>query len=83
MRGIVPDQILDRRDKIGFQTPEQKWLCHQRKNIDHWLSALEDLPLINASESRKHVAQILNGEIALTPQAWGLINFCRWAEIIV
>src|SRR5205807_3214015 len=23
MRGLVPDTILDRRDKIGFQTPEQ------------------------------------------------------------
>ncbi len=26
MRGIVPDAILDRRDKIGFATPEAVWL---------------------------------------------------------
>ena len=26
MRGIVPDMILDRRDKIGFATPERDWL---------------------------------------------------------
>ena len=26
MRGIVPDPILDRRDKIGFATPERDWL---------------------------------------------------------
>ena len=26
MRGIVPDCILDRRDKVGFATPEQTWL---------------------------------------------------------
>ena len=26
LRGIVPDQILDRRDKVGFSTPEQAWL---------------------------------------------------------
>src|SRR5690606_25204602 len=26
MRGIIPDEILDRRDKIGFETPEFNWL---------------------------------------------------------
>lgn len=26
MRGIAPDVILDRRDKIGFVTPERAWL---------------------------------------------------------
>jgi asparagine synthase (glutamine-hydrolysing) len=26
MRGIVPDAVLDRRDKIGFETPETDWL---------------------------------------------------------
>src|SRR5690606_36942668 len=26
MRGIVPDAILDRKDKIGFSTPEDDWL---------------------------------------------------------
>jgi asparagine synthase (glutamine-hydrolysing) len=26
MRGIVPDVVLDRRDKIGFVTPESSWL---------------------------------------------------------
>lgn len=27
MRGIVPDMILDRRDKIGFATAEKQWLA--------------------------------------------------------
>lgn len=26
MRGLVPDAILDRKDKIVFETPEQQWL---------------------------------------------------------
>jgi asparagine synthase (glutamine-hydrolysing) len=26
MRGIVPDEVLSRRDKVAFQTPEQRWL---------------------------------------------------------
>ena len=31
LAGIVPDQILDRKDKIGFQTPELRLL---NKNLD-------------------------------------------------
>ncbi|MCV2218230.1 asparagine synthase (glutamine-hydrolyzing) [Thauera sp. Sel9] len=26
LRGIVPDQILDRRDKMGFVTPQSQWM---------------------------------------------------------
>lgn len=28
MRGLVPDQVLDRRDKIGFAPTETLWLAH-------------------------------------------------------
>jgi asparagine synthase (glutamine-hydrolysing) len=26
MRGLVPDTVLDRRDKIAYETPEERWL---------------------------------------------------------
>jgi asparagine synthase (glutamine-hydrolysing) len=25
MRGLVPDRVLDRRDKVGYETPERAW----------------------------------------------------------
>jgi asparagine synthase (glutamine-hydrolysing) len=25
MRGLVPDAVLDRRDKIGYETPQARW----------------------------------------------------------
>ena len=39
MRGLVPDAILDRRDKIGFATPEQDWLKTLRPWVDAALSS--------------------------------------------
>jgi asparagine synthase (glutamine-hydrolysing) len=33
MRGIVPDSVLDRRDKIAFEPPQARWL---RESADHW-----------------------------------------------
>ena len=80
MRGIVPDELLDRRDKIGFQTPEQEWLRDQSKEIDQWLSAAESMPFLNVSESRRQVERILRDETIFKTQAWTLINFCRWAR---
>lgn len=26
LRGIVPDRVLDRRDKMGFVTPQSRWM---------------------------------------------------------
>lgn len=25
LRGLVPDRVLDRREKVGYETPEQRW----------------------------------------------------------
>lgn len=33
MRGIVPDEVLDRRDKMGFPTPERHWLASIRPQM--------------------------------------------------
>jgi asparagine synthase (glutamine-hydrolysing) len=83
MKGIVPDEVLNRRDKIGFQTPEQEWLLDQSKKIDQWLSAANELPFIDSKMSLKVVKRILKGEKAFNNQMWTLINFCRWVQISV
>ena len=27
VRGVVPATVLERRDKVGFETPQAAWLC--------------------------------------------------------
>jgi asparagine synthase (glutamine-hydrolysing) len=81
MRGIVPNEILDRRDKIGFQTPEQAWLKGQQTEIKNWLEALNDLPFLNADAVRKKVDEIIANNQAYNTEAWRLINFSRWAQL--
>jgi asparagine synthase (glutamine-hydrolysing) len=48
MRGNVPDSILDRRDKIGFATPEQDWLAVLRERVDAWLAVADAAPFLKA-----------------------------------
>jgi asparagine synthase (glutamine-hydrolysing) len=39
MRGIVPDAVLDRRDKLGFPTPERDWLMSLGPWVEQVLSS--------------------------------------------
>lgn len=38
MKGILPDEIRLRRSKIGFETPEKKWLISRRELFENLLT---------------------------------------------
>ena len=56
MRGIVPDAVLDRRDKIGFTPPQGKWLTA----LDPWVretlspGSASRLPCLRSDEMIRH-----------------------------
>ena len=81
MRGIVPDQILDRRDKIGFATPELAWLQALAPQIDDWLAVAKEIPFLNHEKVVGMVHDTLAGKRRFTWQVWRLINFCRWMQL--
>lgn len=78
MRGIVPDDVLDRRDKIGFATPEQAWLISMADTVRGWLREDLQLPFFNQAEVRREFELIIAGKKPFSWQVWRWINFCRW-----
>ncbi len=82
MRGIVPDVILDRRDKIGFATPEQDWLVQIAPQARKWLEESEPLPWLNKAEMLKEFDAIIAGRVPFSWQAWRFINFSRWYSLV-
>lgn len=78
LRGIVPDEILDRRDKIGFETPEKRWLESKSREITLWLSEQNEVPFIDKTEVLKDVTQTLNGHKKYDQRIWRLINYSIW-----
>lgn len=82
MRGIVPDVILDRRDKIGFATPEQDWLVQLAPQARKWIEDAEPLNWINKQEMLNEFDNIIAGRTKFTWQAWRFINFSRWYKLI-
>jgi asparagine synthase (glutamine-hydrolysing) len=83
MRGIVPDAILDRRDKIGFQTPEQQWLGTLRPWVDGVLhsDAAHAIPALRHDVMQREWADIAAGRRPFDRRAWRWINLIRWAEL--
>lgn len=74
MRGIVPDELLDRRDKVGFETPQDRL----------WKSK----PLLRAAEAiyrdrpelLPFVKFIEPGEIKSVALKWRYLNLAFWLE---
>ncbi len=81
MRGIVPDAIVDRKDQVGFETPDSAWM---RQLTDYLLRELDT--------SRQAIVgefidiERLKSQIKLAPQAfakfevWRILNFVKWAR---
>lgn len=84
MRGIVPDPILDRRDKIGFATPEQKWLGALHGWVDTTLRDADPtlLPGLRLDSVRAEWQDVLAGRSAFGWHVWRWLNLIRWTEIM-
>ncbi len=81
MRGIVPDDVLDRKDKIGFATPEKDWLVSMAPTLRDWLQISEEIPFINKEELLKSFDAAVCGKTPFSWQVWRWVNFCKWYEI--
>lgn len=82
MRGIVPDEILDRRDKVGFATPELAWLRQIRQQARAWIAGAIDIPLLRTELMLDTFDRVMDGKAPFTWQIWRWINFCRWYQIV-
>lgn len=80
MRGIVPDAILDRRDKIGFATPEQKWLRLLSPWVNQTLSEAAGSSVLRCSELQKEWRSVMEGKSPFGWHIWRWLNFLRWSE---
>jgi asparagine synthase (glutamine-hydrolysing) len=78
LRGIVPAEVLDRRDKIGFATPEQQWLMGMADTLRPWLEEDLGLPFLDQTKLLEHFDAVVAGRRAYTWQVWRWVNFARW-----
>jgi asparagine synthase (glutamine-hydrolysing) len=82
MRTIVPDAILDRRDKVGFSTPEYRWLMLLRPWVDDIFSnqVAKNIPVLNIPEMQQKWQLLLQGKESFDFCFWRWLNLIRWVD---
>ena len=77
MRGIVPDNVLNRRDKIGFATPEKEWLLGMAPTVRKWLQEDLQLPFLDQAKVLQEFEAVVAGRKSYSWQVWRWVNFWR------
>lgn len=82
MRGLVPDAILDRRDKIGFEAPQAAWLRHGKAWVEQVLSgaALARIGALRRGEVLDRWRAMADGRRPVAAEAWRWLCLALWAE---
>ena len=83
MRGLVPNAILDRRDKIGFITPQDDWLREAEGRLSSLVNkdAARSIPVLNHAVLSRSVADLVDGDGPMPQHIWRVANLTRWSEI--
>jgi len=83
MRGLVPDSILGRKDKIGFATPERQWMQALRPWVGNVFADADAaaIPVLHLAEVRRELDNVLDGRSAFGWHVWRWINLIRWSEL--
>ena len=81
MRGIVPDAILDRRDKIGFAAPDRLWWDFLQPWLRDVLSSETGraMPFLRTDRILADLEHRAAGAAALGT-VWRAANFVRWVQ---
>jgi asparagine synthase (glutamine-hydrolysing) len=82
MRGIVPDAILDRRDKIGFQTPESRWLTTLQPWVERALQseAAASIPVLKLAAIEQDWRDVIQRRRPFDTRVWRWVNLIEWTR---
>ena len=82
MRGLVPGQILNRKDKIGFENDEVLWLRQAVDWVNRLLAASEGRSsLVNMAVLRAEWLRFNQGEFCSAVSLWNVLLYLRWLEL--
>jgi asparagine synthase (glutamine-hydrolysing) len=82
-RGVVPDKILDRRDKMGFVSPEESWFKNEGSEwfIDQVNGqSLGAEKLFDRNLMLAHVNDMMEGNTGYNFSTWRIVCFNNWLK---
>jgi len=82
MKDIVPSEIINRKDKIGFQTPEFDWFATLHPWIKNHLESdiAQSIPFFDLRKiTDNHLTSLLSTQIGQR-QVWRWVNLIAWVK---
>lgn len=82
MRGYLPEIIRIRKDKIGFDTPQNEWFKE-----NNWSDFIKDIltsesftgrGIINATDAKRIYSDYLNGGKDVSKEIWKWVHLEMW-----
>lgn len=83
MTGILPEAVRERRDKLGFATPEEAWFRGPLRGLitDGIETTLKLYPgIFNGVGVRALAANMLEGRRPVDFRLWRIVNLGLWGE---
>ena len=84
MEGILPPVVRDRRDKLGFTTPEEAWFRGPLRDLVNAgiADTLKLYPgLFNRKAAKAHVEGMLAGTIPVDFSLWRIVSLGIWGRV--
>ncbi|HWX20979.1 MAG TPA: asparagine synthase (glutamine-hydrolyzing) [Candidatus Binatia bacterium] len=79
MSGLVPAEVLARRDKIGFVTPEEMWAQESAAELEQRLAHAVDASRgVLKPQATTEFAKVRAGRAKYDPAVWRMLIFGGW-----
>ena len=83
MRGITPEFVLRRKNKIGFEPPYTDWMNGMRPKLAQKLRGGRELRLLNSEVLEQHARSVESEPIAndsVANRLWRIVCFVQWVQ---
>lgn len=82
MKDILPSEIYNRTDKIGFATPEKKWMQELKPYFKEIIGQQKNDEYVNWEEFYQNFDAIYEHALKTsTLRLWRFINFALWRKV--
>jgi asparagine synthase (glutamine-hydrolysing) len=79
MRGILPEPVRTRRDKIGFFADDGLWLRSNRARFETYLDEVSTIPAFDAEKVRAYLRTFFDEGRGSAQQVWRIFMFAIWS----
>lgn len=77
---LLPAELVWRKDKMGFLTPQQLWLSQSQEQIRQMLNEMQVPEFLNRKKLIER-SQSLMSDASQLSELWKIISFIQWANI--